>query len=79
MKENVRKYIVLEVIVFPGLLHIVLLITAEYFCRRYQLNRSYISALSYCLVLIMLFWLHEFIVKMTKENVESMKDFYIYI
>ena len=86
MKENLRKYIVLEVIILPGLLHLVILLTAEFLCRRYQQDRSYIaalsnyiSALSYSLVLLMLFLLHEFIVKMMEKNVDSMEDFYIYV
>ena len=85
MKENLRKYIVLEIIILPGFLQLVILLWTEFLCRRYQQNNyiatlsNYISALSYSLTLLTLFLLHEFLVKILEKNVDSVENFYVYV
>ena len=77
MKKNVEKYVRFEIIVVTALLHIGVLLIAEYYYRRYQFNFSYFYAIASCLVLIMIFWMHKFLMGIREENIEPLKDLYI--
>ena len=77
MKEYVRKWIILEIIVFSGTLHIVLLLLAEYFLRRRELLNSCIQTITCSIVLILLFCLHELTVRIMERDVELMNKSYV--
>ena len=77
MKEILERYVRFEIIVVTALLHIGLLLIAEFYYRRYQFNFSYIYAIASCIVLIMIFWMHEFLMGIRRENTELIMDVYI--
>ena len=76
MKKSMEKWATGEIILFAAFLHTCLLLSADYYLRRYNYRESFVREYTYCISLIMVFCVHEITVKITRSD-DSMKKLYI--
>ena len=69
MKQKVERYISFEIVIIIVLLHLGALLIADYYQQRHQLNLSYVYTMASCLIMITIFWMHEFFGNKLKKNV----------